>query len=282
MKKALILMVSSSIMLSACGNDNEQKNLEQEIKSLEQSSKTYKNDKKSLEKENEKLKDSIKEKEDKLKKLEQEMKESDSESTMDDNETNSKTKDKEVSNTSKDEEDKHFFPNTIRASTNGDVKLVNDLKNKHFQFEDSGMKVNINHLQIFRVSNMPEGQVLLFNGAKDGYVVMYEVVTENTTHGKLYYDNTASIKDGDKYQRSDYASFIPDSHNEQHMKKSKENTDEYQAGEKTKSLKSIPISTEVYQAIKDNTATFNIHGGVSKTPTFDNASTKEQSFKLDI
>ena len=41
MKKALLLMVSSSIILAACGNDDEQKNLEQEIKSLEKSTKDY-------------------------------------------------------------------------------------------------------------------------------------------------------------------------------------------------------------------------------------------------
>lgn len=280
MKKALLLMVSTSIILAACGNDDEQKNLEQEIKSLEQTSKDYQKDKKSLEKENEKLKDSIKDKESKLKELK---KETGSDTESDSSSDSTKSKDKEKETSSKQGEDsKKTFPNTIRTSTNGDVKLVHDINDKHFQFEDSGMKVNINHLQIFQVNNMPEGQVLLFNGAQDGYVVIYEVTTENTTNEKLYYDNSASIKDKGKNQRSDYASFIPDDHNEQYMKKSKEKTDEYQPGEKTKSLKSIPISTEVYQSLKANKATFNIHGGVSKTSTFDGASNKVKSFKLDL
>lgn len=282
MKKALLLMVSSSIILAACGNDDEQKNLEQEIKSLEQSSKDYQKNKKSLEKENEKLKDSIKDKEDELKKLKDEVKsnQSDTEESKSSKE-DSKDK-KETSSTEKAQSAKKPFPNTIRTSTNGEVEVVDDIDGKHFQFEDSGMKVSIDHLQIFQVNNMPEGQVLLFNGAKDGYVVMYEVVTENTTNEKLFYDNTASIQHGEQTQRSDYASFIPDSHNEKYMKKSKENTDEYQPGEKTKSLKSIPISKKVYQAIKDNSATFNIHGGVSKTSTYDDASDKVKSFKLNI
>ncbi|MCE4980457.1 MULTISPECIES: DUF5068 domain-containing protein [Mammaliicoccus] len=283
MKKALLLMVSSSIILAACGNDDEQKNLEQEIKSLEKSTKDYQKDKKSLEKENEKLKESIKDKEEQLKKLEDEVKsnQSDTEESKDSKEDS--TDKKETSSAeSKEDSAKKPFPNTIRTSTNGDVELIHDLKDKHFQFEDSGMKVNIDHLQIFQVHNMPEGQVLLFNGAKNGYVVMYEVLTENTSNHKLYYDNTASIQDGSHKQRSDYASFIPDSHNEKYMKKSKENTDEYQPGEKTKSLKSIPISQKAYEALKNNRATFNIKGGVSKTATFDDATDKVKSFKLDL
>lgn len=283
MKKALLLMMSSSIILAACGNDDEQKNLEQEIKSLEQSTEGYQKDKKSLEKENEKLKDSIKDKEEQLKKLEDEMKSNqtdieESKSSKDD----AKEKQETTNAESKENSAKKPFPNTIRTSTNGDVELIHDLKDKHFQFEDRGMKVNIDHLQIFKVNNMPEGQVLLFNGTENGYVVMYEVLTENTSNQKLYYDNTASIQDGSYKQRSDYASFIPDSHNEKYMKKSKENTDEYQPGEKTKSLKSIPISQEAYEALKSNRATFNIHGGVSETATFDDATDKVKSFKLNI
>ncbi|RIN17307.1 DUF5068 domain-containing protein [Mammaliicoccus vitulinus] len=284
MKKVLLLMVSSSIILAACGNDDdEQQNLKQEIKSLEQSSKDYQQDKKSLEKENEKLKDSIKDKEKELKKLEDEVKENQSDTEASKSEKEETKNKKETSSSESNAQSaKKPFPNTIRTSTNGDVELVNDIDNKHFQFEDSGIKVTIDHLQIFQVNNMPEGQVLLFNGAKDGYVVMYEVMTENTTKEKLYYDNAASIQEGEHKQRSDYASFIPDSHNEKYMKKSKENTDEYQPGEKTKSLKSIPISQKAYKAIKDHTATFNIHGGVSKTSTYDGATDKVKSFKLNI
>lgn len=49
-----------------------------------------------------------------------------------------------------------------------------------------------------------------------------------------------------------------------------------------KSLKSIPISHEAYDALKNNRATFNIHGGVSKSATFDDATDKVKSFKLDL
>ncbi|MFU1789504.1 SA0632 family lipoprotein [Mammaliicoccus sciuri] len=283
MKKALLLMVSSSIILAACGNDDEQKNLEQEIKSLEKSTKDYQKDKKSLEKENEKLKESIKDKEEQLKKLEDEVKsnQSDTEESKSSKEDSSDKKKLQVLKVKRTQQKSHFLIQFERQQ----MEMLNsfiDLKDKHFQFEDSGMKVNIDHLQIFQVHNMPEGQVLLFNGAKNGYVVMYEVLTENTSNHKLYYDNTASIQDGSHKQRSDYASFIPDSHNEKYMKKSKENTDEYQPGEKTKSLKSIPISQKAYEALKNNRATFNIHGGVSKTATFDDATDKVKSFKLDL
>ncbi|WP_323703119.1 SA0632 family lipoprotein [Mammaliicoccus sp. Dog046] len=278
MKKALLLVVSLVILLAACGKDDEQKNLEQEIKSLERSTKDFQKDKASLEKENEKLKDSIKDKEDELDKLK-----SESDSSQSDTSKKDSSKSKETSsNDSSDKSAKKPLPNTIRTSTTGDVTLMNDLNNKQFQFEDRGMKVVVDHIQIFQVNNMPEGQVLLFNGAKDGYVVIYEVTTENTSKQKLYYDNTTSIVDGNHEQRSDYASFIPDSHNEKYMKKSKENTDEYQPGEQTKSLKSIPISVEAYKAIKDKRAKFNINGGVSHTSTFDNATSNVKSFNLDI
>lgn len=282
MKKTLFTLITGTIILSACGNDDEQKKLEQEIKSLEKSSKEYKDEKKSLEKENEKLKESVKDKEDELKKLKDE-----SGSSEEDNDTSSEDKKEKSESETKtkqtsDQSEGKPFPNTISKSTNGDVALLNDIKDKSFEFEDSGMHVNIKHLQIFHVTNMPEGQVLLFDGAKEGYVLLYETVTENTTEEKLYYDNSASVNDGDKIQRSDYASFIPDAHNEQHMKKSKENADEYQPGEKTKSLKSIPMSTDTYEALKEKKATFNINGGVSKTATFDDASNKEKSFELEL
>lgn len=288
MKKTLLLMVMTTVILAACGKDNEQEDLEKEVKSLEQSSSDYKKDKEKLKKENDKLKENIKEKEEKLKKIEDELGEKDSSS--DDEKSDDESKDSKDSKEGKAKQtsskksgnDEKTFPNTIRTSTNGEVELVNDLQGQNFHFEDSGMKVDIDHLQIFQVNNMPEGQVLLFNGAKDGYVIIYEVMTENTTEQKLYYDNAASIKKGDRNQRSDYASFIPDSHNEKYMKKSKENIDEYQPKEQTKSLKSIPISTEMYQSIKDKKATFDIQGGVSKTRSYDQASEKVKSFDLNI
>ncbi|MBF0842038.1 MULTISPECIES: SA0632 family lipoprotein [Mammaliicoccus] len=285
MKKAFLLMVMTTVILAACGKDNEQEDLEKEIKSLEQSSSDYKKDKEKLKKENDKLKENIKEKEEKLKKIEDELGEKDNSSDneqSDDESKDSKEDKAKQTSSKKSKNDEKMFPNTIRTSTNGDVELVNDLQDQNFHFEDSGMKVDVDHLQIFQVNNMPEGQVLLFNGAKDGYVIIYEVMTENTTEQKLYYDNAASIKNGDRNQRSDYASFIPDSHNEKYMKKSKENIDEYQPKEQTKSLKSIPISTEMYQSIKDKKATFDIQGGVSKTRSYDHASEKVKSFELNI
>lgn len=50
MKKAFLLMVMTTVILAACGKDNEQEDLEKEIKSLEQSSSDYKKDKEKLKK----------------------------------------------------------------------------------------------------------------------------------------------------------------------------------------------------------------------------------------
>ncbi|WP_241962787.1 SA0632 family lipoprotein [Staphylococcus haemolyticus] len=57
MKKWLILLLSATLMLSACGKSDERASLEKDVKELQKENDDLKNQKKDLEKQKEKLND---------------------------------------------------------------------------------------------------------------------------------------------------------------------------------------------------------------------------------
>ncbi|WP_313019983.1 DUF5068 domain-containing protein [Macrococcoides bohemicum] len=159
---------------------------------------------------------------------------------------------------------KATMPNTIAASTNGKIQTIKSIRNVGLDFNDAGMKISINRIQIFKVTDMPKDQVVLFDGETEGYVLMYEVTAENTLDKPLYYNNIGVLDLGDKKIFSENASFIPPELQESSMKKSKNNYSEYAPKEKTISYKSIAINKEDYKQVETGKAHLFIKGGVSQ------------------
>ncbi|TDM12231.1 DUF5068 domain-containing protein [Macrococcus lamae] len=280
MKRLIISVVTASIALTACGS-NEDEKLTQDIKALEKEKAATQKKYDTLKKENQKKDKEIKAKEKELAQIKKDKEEALKKQIAEEEKQKEEAAKKQAELKKKEAEKvkansavKSLMPNTIEASTNGKAKLVMKQDDVPLVLEDSGMKVEVGQLQIFSVTNMPEGQVLLFDGATDGFVIMYQVTTENTSDQTLYYNNNTKFTAGDHTKFSDFASFIPSDYQEMSMKKSQTNFNEYMPHEKTTSYKSIAISSTDYEMLKKGRATLVIQGGISTDKTFNNKTEK--------
>ncbi|RXK17970.1 DUF5068 domain-containing protein [Macrococcus sp. DPC7161] len=299
MKKVFISMATASLLLTACGSDEQDAKLTKEIDALKKEKAQLDKDYDALKKENKKIKEDLDKKKSDLddenkkrqkaleKEVEKEQKEKlEKEKALkkqkEDEEKerlkDKKAKEKDILEATKQKE----MPNTIASSTNGETSLVYTKNDVPISLNDAGMKVEIDKLQIFKVTKMPKGQVLLFDGATTGYVVLYQVRTENTTNETLYYNNNTKFTAGNHSVFSDFASFIKPEMHESEMKTTKNNYNAYAPKESTISYKSIAISEADYKLLKNKKASLVIQGGISKSKTFDNQSqTTSKPFTFD-
>ncbi|WP_414047765.1 DUF5068 domain-containing protein [Macrococcus equi] len=292
MKKFAYLAISGALFLTGCGTDDTaavKKEIEQLKKEKDKAEKEYQ----SIQKENKSIDKEIKQKESDIERLRKE-KEAEIKAQIKREEAarkkqqaiekrnqliaQKKAQQQEKLRAEKDKKtaqlrNKAIMPNTIEASTNGKVQPVKSIKNIGLSLKDGGMNTTINRLQIFKVTDMPEDQVVLFNGETEGYVMMYEVTTENTLDKPLFYNNIGMLDLGDKKIFSEYASFIPPELQESTMKQSKKNYNEYAPHEKTISYKSIVINKDDYERVAQGKAQLVIKGGVSETKDMVNKST---------
>ncbi len=274
MNRLVISLVSTSVILTACGNDDSDR-LSQDIKALEKKKTEAQKEYDALKEQNDQKDKEIKDKEEELATIKK-----DKEDALK-KQIEEEEKQKELEKKRQQEEDKKaaaksqsaaavkaVMPNTIEASTNGKAEVVLKKDDLPLELKDSGMTVNIGQLQIFSVTEMPEGQVLLFDGETEGYVIIYQVTTENTSDETLYYNNDTKLTVGDHTKFSDYASFIPSDYQEMSMKKSKNNFNEYAPHEKTTSYKSIVLATDEYDDLKNGKASLVIQGGIASDAQF--------------
>lgn len=289
LKKFACLAISGAIFLAGCGN-NDTDALKKEIEQLKKQRDKSKQELKELKEENQTIDKDIKEKQSDIDALKKE-KEAEIKAQIKQEEkikaqqaAKEKERAKAAAEAAKKEADEKkaseqkvikarkqsTMPNTIAASTGGKVKVVKSMNDIEHSLKDAGMSVAINRLQIFKVSEMPKDQVLLFNGATEGYVLIYEVTANNTTDQPLYYNNVGMLNIGDKQLHSEYASFIPSELQEIAMKKSKSSYNEYAPHEQTISYKSIVINSEDYKKLTQSKAKLMIKGGVSETKDMKN------------
>ncbi|MCU7556230.1 DUF5068 domain-containing protein [Macrococcus capreoli] len=282
MKKFAMIAISGALFLTGCSNDNTDK-LKKEVEQLKQQKDKIEKEYKSLKEKNKSIDESIKEKQDDIDKMKAEKEKAIKEQLKREEEEKKKqaAKEKAQAEQAKKEQQKNenkmkaartkeIMPNTIEASTNGKLEVVKSIKDANINLKDAGMDTTIHRIQIFKVTQMPKDQVVLFNGDTEGYVLMYEVTTENTTNAPLYYNNVGMLDLGQKKIFSEYASFIPPDFQETGMKKSKVNYNEYAPKESTTSYKSMAISKEDYKAIASGKAKLMIKGGVSASKTMEN------------
>ncbi|KAA1042390.1 DUF5068 domain-containing protein [Macrococcus equipercicus] len=270
----MISLVSASLMLTACGNSDSEK-IKENIKTLEKQQAEAKKEYKALKEQNKQKNKEIQNKQQALAKLKKAKEEALKKQIAEEEKQKAEAEKRQAEETKKAAAQaktasavKAVMPNTIEASTNGTTKLVMKKDDVPLKLDDSGMKVDIGQLQIFNVKDMPEGQVLLFDGATEGYVIIYQVTAENTSDQTLYYNNNTKLTAGDHTKFSDFASFIPSDYQEMSMKKSRTNFNEYSPHEKTTSYKSLAISTDDYDQLKAGQATLVIQGGISADKLF--------------
>lgn len=279
MKRVVVGLMAASITLSACSKDDSSQ-LTNEVKDLKnekaQSQKQYE----TLKKQNDEKDKAIKKKESELaaikKKQEEAVKKEitqEEKAKQEKQAAEKKAAEKQAASEKKTSEKHKVMPNTIDESTRGKSSVVMNKDNIGLSLTDNGMKVSIGQLQIFKVTNMPEGQSLVFSGATDGYVIMYQVTAENTTDTPLFYNNNTQLKVGHEVKYSDFASFIPADYQEMTMKRKGEKLNEYAPHSKTTSYKSIVLSTEGYDLLKKGKAELIIEGGTSQNSDFSNKST---------
>lgn len=289
MKNFAYLAISGALFLTGCSNDDTGE-IKKEIEQLKKQKNKSEKELASLQEENQSIDKEIKDKQADIDQLKKE-KEAEIKAQIKREEAEKKKqaaiekRNKEIAKEkaekeAKDREQKELkaaqarskatMPNTIEASTNGKVQTVKSIKNVGLKHQDAGMDTSINRIQIFKVTDMPKDQVVLFNGETEGYVLMYEVTTENTTDKPLFYNNVGLLDLGEKKIFSEYASFIPPELQEISMKQSKNNYNEYAPKEKTISYKSIAISKAEYKQIENGKAKLYIKGGVSDTKDMTN------------
>ncbi|WP_414043809.1 DUF5068 domain-containing protein [Macrococcus animalis] len=284
MKNFAYLAISGALILTGCSNEDTGK-LKKEIEQLKKQKDKSKKELKSLQEENKSIDKEIKDKQTVINQLEKD-KEAEIKAQLKREEEEKKKQaaidkrnrliaqqkaDKEekaraqLASKAAQSRNKVTMPNTIEASTNGKVQTVKSIKDIGLNFKDAGMNTTISRIQIFKVTDMPKDQVVLFNGDTEGYVMIYEVTTENTLNKPLYYNNVGLLDIDGKKIFSEYASFIPTELQEITMKKSKQNYNEYAPKEKTISYKSIAINKQDYKKIQNGKAQLYIKGGVSES-----------------
>lgn len=275
MKRVVIGLMAASISLSACGKDNSSQ-LAEEVKDLKSEKTQSQKEYETLKKQNDQKDKAIKAKEDELAAIKKKQEEAVKKEITQEEKAKKEqaaAEQKQAAEEQKMAEKHKVMPNTIDESTKGQSSVVLNKDDIGLSLVDSGMKVNIGQLQIFKVKNMPEGQSLVFNGATDGYVIIYQVTAENATEEPLYYNNNTRLKVGEEVRYSDFASFIPSDYQEMSMKPKGVKLNEYAPHSRTTSYKSIVLSTEDYSLLKQGKAELVIEGGISQNSDFSNKST---------
>ncbi|MCE4955919.1 DUF5068 domain-containing protein [Macrococcoides caseolyticum] len=289
MKNVALLAISGALFLTGCASDDTgalKKDIEQLKKQKAKTEKEYQ----SLKEDNKKLDEEIKDKQAVLDQLKKEKEEEIKAQIKREEEEKKKqeaiakrnkqiaqekaAKEQKLRDAMAQKSDKlrkqQVMPNTIEASTHGKVKQIKSLKDVGLNYQENGMNISVNRIELFKVTDMPKDQVVLFNGQTEGYVMMYEVTAENTSNTPLYYNNIGVLNLGDRKVFSEFASFIPTELQENNMKQSKSHYNEYAPKEKTISYKSMAISKDDYQVLAGGKANFYIKGGVAQTKDMSN------------
>ncbi|UBH13619.1 DUF5068 domain-containing protein [Macrococcus armenti] len=273
MKYVTTAALAGTLLLSACGNKDS--DLKQSVEKLNSEKEKLSSEYKSLKEENDKLDEKIKENEDKLKEIE-EKREKEIKEQIEKEEAARKLEQEKKATLEKEKKaeaqqkqkkaqkllKQKTMPNMIEASTNGKPSVVKSIDNVNLKLIDNGIESKVNRIQIFKISNMPKKQVLVFNGATTGYALLYEVQTKNTNKSKVTYNNNGKLVIGEKEIYSDANAFIPQELQETTMKSSNA-YNEYAPGEETTSYKSIAIDEATYNTLLKNGAKLYLIGGSS-------------------